>query len=71
MMPLLSSRPVEGDTTREPKMDSSVCVTEHMLPCRSTTLKWVVQGGAFGLSWSPMSARRVRNAASSVRAIAW
>ena len=46
MMPLFSSRPVDGDTTREPKIDSSVCVTEHMLPWRSTTLKCVVQDGA-------------------------
>lgn len=39
-------------------------------PCRSTTLKWVVQGGAVGDSWSPMSLSRTRNAASSERATA-
>jgi hypothetical protein len=70
MTPLFNRMPVEGDTTREPKIDKSVCVTEHKLPCRSTTLKWVVQGGAFGDSWSPMSFRRARNAASSERAMA-
>jgi hypothetical protein len=66
MIPLFSSKPVEGDTTREPKMDNSVCVTEHMLPWRSTTLKCVVQDGAWAASAmpaaSPMPARRVLKA---------
>ena len=72
MMPLLSSRPVDGDTTREPKIDSSVCVTEHMLPWRSTMLKCVVQDGACAASAmpaaSPMPASRVLKASSSARA---
>lgn len=46
MMPLFSSTPVAGDTTRAPKIESSVCVTEQMLPCLSTTLKCVVLPGA-------------------------
>ena len=28
--PVLRSIPVDGDTTREPKIDSRVCVTEHV-----------------------------------------
>ena len=70
MMPLFSSTPVEGDTTREPNSYSNVCVTAQKLPCRSTTLKCVVQGGAWGDSWSPMSFSRVRKAASRAWAMA-
>src|SRR3546814_13003861 len=42
MTPLFSSRPVDGDTTRDPKDDSRVWVTAIMLPSPSTTEKWVV-----------------------------
>src|SRR5262245_32351826 len=76
MMPLFMSRPVEGDTTHEPKIDKSVCVTEHMLPCASTMLKCVVQEGACAASAmpaaspnpSPIPAKRALKAASSARA---
>ena len=30
---------VEGETTHAPNIESSVCVTAHRLPARSTTLK--------------------------------
>ena len=48
MMPLFMVMPVCGVTNREPKVDSSVCVTAAMLPSRSTTEKCVVQAGARG-----------------------
>src|SRR3546814_20509085 len=53
MTPLFSSRPVDGDTTRDPKDDSRVWVTAIMLPSPSTTEKWVVEAGAAGSSFSP------------------
>src|SRR3546814_1995566 len=58
MIPLLSSMPVEGDTTCDPNADNRVCVTAHWLPWRSTTLKCVVQAGVRGSSLSPMFDRR-------------
>ena len=39
----LSSTPVPGTVTAEPKMSVSVCVTETMLPAASTTDRCVVQ----------------------------
>ena len=53
MIPLFIVNPVEGDTTRDPKIDSSVCVCATMLPCRSTTEKCVVQPAC--VSFSPVS----------------
>ena len=50
MIPLFRFRPVEGDTTLEPKIDSSVCVIDTMLPALSTMEKCVVQPGALALS---------------------
>ena len=64
MMPLFISNPVEGETTDEPKADSSVWVIEIMLPCRSTMAKCVVQDGAFGAS-IPASATAVSPALAS------
>ena len=66
--PLLSNIPVDGDTTREPKIDSRVWVTEQMLPRASITQKCVVQPGACGDSWSPMSCKRLLNALLNARA---
>lgn len=61
IMPLFISKPVDGDTTRDPKIDSRVCVCATMLPCRSTTEKCVVQP-EFG-SVSPVSPMLVRRSA--------
>src|SRR3546814_15616624 len=43
MTQLFSSRPVDGDTTRDPQDDSTVWVTAIMLPSPSTPEKGVVE----------------------------
>ncbi len=43
IMPLFMMIPACGSATRAPKRESSVFVSETMVPCLSTTLTWEVQ----------------------------
>jgi hypothetical protein len=58
MIPLFIRMPDSGSVRREPKIDSSVCVTAAMFPCRSTTQKCEVHSGARAPSMSPIQLRR-------------
>ena len=60
IMPLFIRMPVEGDSTNEPKRDSSVWVQATTLPSLSATQKWLVQLGRVSLSLAPMFLSRSR-----------